>query len=119
MASGFPKLPGFGPTQELVCPSSNRRNPTIKRSATPSRNSIGIWYASAYGQSNVEPTYYPLPREQPPAEPDQSRMLNPNYISTTHDHFPPKNAPGDAVHVYQPDWVRLDRHVLRFYGYFK
>lgn len=46
-------------------------------------------------------------------------MLNPNYISTTHDHFPPKNGPGDAVQLYQPDWVRLDRHVLRFYGYFK
>jgi hypothetical protein len=46
-------------------------------------------------------------------------MLNPNYISTTHDHFKPKNVPTDITQIYQPDWVRLDRHVLRFYGYFK
>jgi hypothetical protein len=67
----------------------------------------------------VEPTYYPLPREQPTDELDQTRMLNPNYISTTHDHFRPQNVPADATKLYQPDWVRLDRHVLRFYGYFK
>lgn len=45
--------------------------------------------------------------------------MNPNYLSTTHDHFGPKNSPADATNLYQPDWVRLDRHVLRFYGYFK
>ena len=38
--------------------------------------------------------------------------------STTHDHFNPKNAQ-DSSKLYQPDWVRLDRHVLRFYGYFR
>jgi hypothetical protein len=46
-------------------------------------------------------------------------MMNPDYISTTHDHFRPKNVTTDMTNLYQPDWVRLDRHVLRFYGYFK
>jgi hypothetical protein len=46
-------------------------------------------------------------------------MLNPNYLSTTHDHFGPKNVSSDTTKLYQPNWVKLDRHVLRFYGYFK
>ena len=45
-------------------------------------------------------------------------MTNPNYLSTTHDHFAPKNSE-ETSKVYQPNWVKLDRHVLRFYGYFK
>lgn len=31
----------------------------------------------------------------------------------------PKNAPGDSEELYQPSWVKMDRHVLRFNGYFK
>jgi len=46
-------------------------------------------------------------------------MFNPNYISTTHDHFMPKNVDKDITDLYIPDWVKMDRHVLRFYGYFK
>ena len=44
---------------------------------------------------------------------------NTPFLSTAHDHFNPKNAPRDSSKLYQPDWVYLDRHVLRFYGYFK
>ena len=60
-----------------------------------------------------------MPRELPLESPDQSRMMHPDYLSTTHDHFKPQNVPEDTTRFYQPDWVRLDRHVLRFYGYFK
>lgn len=67
----------------------------------------------------MESTNYMLPREELPQEPDQSRMLNPGYLSTTHDHFGPKNVAKDTTTLYQPNWVRLDKHVLRFYGYFK
>jgi hypothetical protein len=103
-------------------PDSHRlriSNHTSKRSAIPSNSSTEMWYSSKVIQNNVEPAYYPLPREKPAAEVDQSRMLNPDYISTTHDHFQPKNVGIDVVQLHQPDWVRLDRHVLRFYGYFK
>lgn len=67
--------------------------------------------------NNVEPTKYPLPRQKEFEEPDQygSKAL----VSTTHDHFNPKNVQKDTSQLYQPDWVQLDRHVLRFYGFFK
>ena len=32
---------------------------------------------------------------------------------------PIHNISTDTSKLYQPDWVRLDRHVLRFYGFFK
>ena len=66
--------------------------------------------------NNIEPTKYPLTRETVYEEP---QVNNKTYISTTHDHFNPKNVQKDSSKLYQPDWVQLDRHVLRFYGYFK
>jgi len=56
-----------------------------------------------------------LPREKQFVEP---QPLENALLSTSHDHFNPKNA-RETAKQYQPDWVRLDRHVLRFYGYFK
>ena len=44
MASGFPKLPGFAPTQDLVLPSSYSRSPTTRKWVIPSKNSTGMWY---------------------------------------------------------------------------
>lgn len=46
-------------------------------------------------------------------------MFNPDYLSTTHDHYKPKNIPFDQVELYQPSYVKMDRHVLRFFGFFK
>ena len=63
-----------------------------------------------------EPTRYPLPREQTYQEPV---VNNTAMLSTAHDHFNPKNVNKDSSQLYQPEWVHLDRHVLRFYGYFK
>lgn len=40
-------------------------------------------------------------------------------VSTAHAHFNPKNVAKDSSQLYQPDWVHLDRHVLRFFGFFK
>ena len=64
----------------------------------------------------MEPTRYPLPRQPDYVEPTN---VNQPYLSTTHEHFNPKNTNRDTSQLYQPDWVHLDRHVLRFYGYFK
>jgi hypothetical protein len=45
--------------------------------------------------------------------------VNQPYLSTSQEHFNAKNVPKDTSQLYQPDWVHLDRHVLRFYGFFK
>ena len=65
----------------------------------------------------MEPTKYPLPREKGFVEPDRNTQSG--LISTTHDHFGAKNTAVDTSKIYQPDWIRLDRHVLRFNGFFK
>ena len=57
---------------------------------------------------------YILPRENQFVEPQPSGT---GLLSTSHDRLGPKNIP-ETAKLYQPDWVRLDRHVLRFYGYF-
>jgi len=66
--------------------------------------------------NKIEPTKYPLPRQPAYQEP---QVNNKNFVSTSHDHFNPKNVAKDTSQLYQPDWVALDRHVLRFFGYFK
>lgn len=104
MASNYPLLPGYAPTQTLK--EHFKKASHIKQEAN--RNI-----------PNVETTNYLLPRHQELEDPDQTRMLHPDYLSTTHDHFGPKNIPKDTTTLYQPNWVKLDRHVLRFYGYFK
>lgn len=100
MASNYPLLPGFAPTQEF-------KEHYRKVSATKQEFNRDV--------NNIEPTFYPLPREKEYSEPlPPSDTLK----STTHDHFNAKNS-RDTSKLYQPDWVRLDRHVLRFYGFFK
>ena len=101
MASNFPLLPGFAPTQEFkehfkrVSANKQEKNRDVNKQ---------------------EPTRYPLPREQPYQEPV---VNNKTLVSTTHDHFNPKNVSRDTSQLYQPDYVHLDRHVLRFFGFFK
>ena len=50
--------------------------------------------------------------------PDQSKALNPKYLTTTQDTYKPVMGE-DITEMYQPDWVKMDRHVLRFMGFFK
>lgn len=103
MASSYPLLPGFAPTQEF-------KEHYKKVSAKKQETNRDV--------NNLEPTKYPLPRQPEYVEPTN---INQPYLSTTHDHFNPKiqNVNRDTSQLYQPDWVHLDRHVLRFYGYFK
>ena len=101
MASNFPLLPGFAPTQEF-------KEHYKRVSARKQEDNRDV--------NKVEPTRYPLPREAPYSEP---QVNNTAMKSTAHDHVNPKNVARDSSQLYQPDWVHLDRHVLRFYGYFK
>ena len=61
---------------------------------------------------------YPLPRQTKPQAPDQTGALNPNYMSTAHMAFKPTFT-GEINELYIPNSVKLDRQVLRFYGFFK
>ena len=100
MASNYPLLPGFAPTQDFK--DHYRKISYLKQDANRDLN-------------NVESTWYPLPREKEYVEP-----LPPNIIlkSTMHEHFTSTSGK-ESNKLCQPDWVRLDRHVLRFYGFFK
>ena len=101
MASNYPLLPGFAPTQEF---KEHYRYVSAKKQ----EDNRDI--------NKIEPVHYPLPRELPYSEP---QVNNKALVSTTHDHFNPKNVPKDTSKLHQPDWVHLDRHVLRFFGFFK
>ncbi|KAL4485443.1 hypothetical protein ABPG72_008311 [Tetrahymena utriculariae] len=107
MASGFPKLPGFVPTQPIE--QSN-----FKRVSAAKQE-----YNRDYLHKNVPPVVYPLPRQVQKEPPSQKGMFNPNYMSTTHDTYRPVNCPSDITELYQPTWVKMDRQVLRFNAYFK
>lgn len=66
----------------------------------------------------MQQTLYPLPRTEPKLIPDQSKALNPKYLTTSQDTYRPILG-GEIFEMYQPDWVKMDRHVLRFVGFFK
>lgn len=40
-------------------------------------------------------------------------------MSTTIDTYKPLNGWNDETEKFVPNWVKMERHVLRFYGYFK
>lgn len=44
-------------------------------------------------------------------QPDQTKALNPNYLTTTQETYVP-HVGSDSMDLYQPSWVHLDRHVL-------
>ena len=49
-------------------------------------------------------------------------MNNPKYMSTKHDSYRPKNLQGeikDTTELFQPDYVKMDRHVNKKYFYSK
>jgi len=104
MASGFPNLPGYLPTQDLERTNWKRVSANKQQQNRDSKN---------------EPiNTYNLPRQTKPSAPDQTGALNPNYMSTTHSTFKPTFT-GEITELFQPTWVKLDRQVLRYYGYFK
>jgi len=84
MASNFPLLPGFAPTQEF-------KQHYKKVSAKKQEENRDV--------NKQEPTNYPLPRQPNYQEPV---VNNQNYLSTSHDHFNPKNVAKDSSQLYQP-----------------
>ncbi|KAM3132970.1 hypothetical protein pb186bvf_014966 [Paramecium bursaria] len=116
MASAFPKLPGFVPTQEIEKPNF-RKVSAQKQQAN--REIVIIQYLVVFVQNHLANKEYPVPRKQPIQVPSQTGMFHPDYMSTTHAMHLPKNVTNDSEELYQPSWVKMDRHVLRFSGFFK
>jgi hypothetical protein len=81
MASGFPNLPGFVPDSKQIDNQWFRRVSSNQQEKNKDRK-------------NIQPTSYPLPRFNPPQQPNESTMHNPKYLSTTHDTYRPKNLTG-------------------------
>jgi len=104
MASGFPKLPGYVPSQDLERTNWKRVSANKQTLNRDSKN-----------EPIIE---YPLPRQTKPAAPCQKSAMHPNYMSTTHSTHKPTFT-GEITELFQPTWVKLDRQVLKFYGFFK
>jgi len=104
MASGFFKLPGYVPTQEVE--RSNWKRVSAQKQ-DDNRNS-----------KNEPLILHSLPRMTQKQAPDQTGALNPNYMSTAHTAFKPTFT-GEINELFIPTSVKLDRQVLRFYGFFK
>ena len=102
--TAFPNLPGFTPLHDPTLVAHKRVSATKQEENKD--------YA------NRPPPMYPLPRRPANEQPDQSRMIDHAWQSTSHSMHDPKNA-GETVAQFEPTFVQLDRQVLRFSGYFK
>jgi hypothetical protein len=105
MASAFPKLPGYVPTHHLEKTSFKRVSANLQEKLRDPTDKKAI--------------VYPLPRQVKPDQPDQTGALNQDYMSTTHSTFKATSGTLENPELYKPSWVILDKHVLRFYGFFK
>ncbi|MCQ2819397.1 MAG: DUF1126 domain-containing protein, partial [archaeon] len=99
MSSIYPNQPGY-----LIY-----HNPTI---TDYKKTSIGYQDRLQFGEVNV-PKSIPIPRMNKPEEPTMKKGT-----SSSQDTF--RNPYGEDVkEQFEPDYVKLDKQVLRFYGYFK
>ena len=101
-AAQFFKLPGYVPTHDPT-KVEHRKSSHTKQDAN--RNA-----------KNQEVPLYALPR------PPQSKVVPPKEaasMSLSHNQFPNHFMQGDIVEQFEPTFVKLDKQVLRFDGYFK
>lgn len=104
MASEFPRLPGYVPTQTI-------ENLNFKRQSAHQQE-------KNRNATIEESPNYPIPRTTmvPKAlVPDHHNL---DYQTTTLSTYAPF-VRAEAQEQFQPKYVHLDRQVLRFYGYFK
>jgi hypothetical protein len=101
MASNFPKLPGFVPTHD---PTNVNHKKVSHVKLEQIRNA-----------KNVPVPLHALPR------PLQTNFMNEKRDtdkSLSHSQFP-CHVGDDPKELFEPTYVKLDKQVLRFYGYFK
>ena len=101
MASNFPKLPGYVPTHD----------PT----AVDHKKVSHLKLEQIRNAKNVVVPLHALPRQvEKIFLPDKTDLSK----SFSHIHYP--NHQGAAINtLFEPTFVKLDKQVLRFFGYFK
>jgi len=102
MASNFPKLPGYVPTHD----------PTIVNHKKVSHNQL----EKNRNGNNVEVPLYAVPK--PPSQAHFTADKNEASMSLSHTQYP-NHLGGNLNEQFEPTFVKLDKQVLRFYGYFK
>jgi len=101
MASNFPKLPGYVPTHD---PTNVNHKKVSHVKLEEIRNA-----------KNVTVPLHSLPRQvQKDFMPEKTDMSK----SFSHVQYP-CHVGEDRGELYEPTFVKLDKQVLRFYGYFK
>jgi len=101
MASNFPKLPGYVPTHD---PTNVNHKKVSHVKLEKIRNA-----------KNVPVPLYELPRAV-----DKNFMPEKTDMdkSFSHVHYPAHNG-NDTQELFEPTFVKLDKQVLRFNGFFK
>lgn len=107
--SNFPNLPGFVPTQDIDVKTLKleRKLPKSECSETRVQQRCCRFILI---QKNVQQTCYHLPREAAAQTFDQSKAMNPKYLTTNQFTYKPLIG-DDANELFQPDWVKMDRQV--------
>ena len=103
MASSFPKLPGYVPTHDCT--------------QTQWAKTSHVKLAANQNAHNQPVPLYPVP--DAPAEPAAAPGPNADASMSTSQRFfkPPGGA--DLQARFEPTFVKLDKVVLRFFGFFK
>ena len=104
MASEFPKLPGYVPTQTI-------ENLNFKRMSA-------LQQEKNRNATIEESPNYPIPKTTLVPQslvPSQHGLDYQTTTLSTHAPF----VKAEVSEQFQPKYVHLDRQVLRFYGYFK
>jgi hypothetical protein len=102
MASQFPKLPGYVQTHDPTI-VTHKKVSHIK--LDQNRNAM-----------NTEVPLYKVP--QPPSNPAPPQKADASK-SYSHNQFPNHFGATDIQEQFEPNFVKLDKQVLRFFGYFK
>lgn len=100
-SSSFPNLPGYVPTHD--CTKTNWKKVSHDH------------LAKVTNPKNADVPLYALPRKP---EPDLPPPKDPKSLSYSQTQFANPNGP-DIREKFEPNFVKLDKQVLRFYGYFQ
>ena len=101
MATSFPKLPGYVPTHDCT--------------KVDWKKVSHVKLEEVKNPKNAPVPLYALPRKPEPALPAPKDPKSMSYSQTQFQN--PTGA--DIQEKFEPTFVKLDKQVLRFYGYFK
>mmetsp|Transcript_14599 Transcript_14599/g.16131 ORF Transcript_14599/g.16131 Transcript_14599/m.16131 type:complete len:516 (+) Transcript_14599:59-1606(+) len=101
MSSNFPKLPGFVSTHDPTLTNFKKISANKQEGNRDTKNKSNLMYG--------------LPRQTKVVQNKPDSTLRAKMQTTSGSTF----VGNDATDQFEPNWVKLDRAVLRFQGYFK